>query len=75
MVEAPQEDHTVLYVCAIAAILFVLVLLCVLCHRKRRRRRRGVHRPLQLPVPSGSSRRPQHVCEELGERYASVDSV
>ncbi|KYB29011.1 Cubilin-like Protein [Tribolium castaneum] len=76
MVEAPQEDHTLVYVCAIAAILFVLVTLCVLCHRKRRRRRRGVHRPLQLPVPSAASRRPpHHVCEELGERYASVDSV
>lgn len=82
-VEAPKEDHTVLLICASVAVVVVLLTLCILCHRKRRRRRRGgggggvLHRPFQLPVPSGSTSRrtPQHVCEELGERFASVDSV
>ncbi|XP_045469321.1 cubilin isoform X2 [Harmonia axyridis] len=74
--DTPKEDHTLLLMGAIAAILIVLVTLCVICHRKRRRRRRGVHRPLQLPVPAGSSRRPPpRMCEELGERFATVDSV
>lgn len=61
----------------------VLVLgLCVWCHRKHRRRRRQIARLQRSTVgssrrqlsTSGSSRR-QHVCDELGERFASVDSV
>lgn len=76
VVEVPKEDYTVVVACTVAAIVAVLLALCIWCHRKRRRRRRGLHRPFQLPVPAGSSRRPpQHVCEELGERFASVDSV
>ncbi|KRT80064.1 CUB domain-containing protein, partial [Oryctes borbonicus] len=81
-VEVPKEDHTRLIAGIVAAVIIVLTMLFFLCHRKRRRRRRGanngggLHRPFQLPVPPGSSRRtPQHVCEELGERFASVDSV
>ncbi|CAH0553998.1 unnamed protein product [Brassicogethes aeneus] len=79
-VEEPPEDHSIVYVCVIGAILVVLGALCILCHRKRRRRRRlrggGIHHPLQMPAASTSSlRRPQQFCEELGERFASVDSV
>jgi Flp pilus assembly protein TadB len=56
--------------------------LCVWCHRKHRRRRRQLARFRRNTVGSsrrqlstgGSSRR-QHVCDELGERFASVDSV
>ncbi|KAF5284497.1 hypothetical protein FQA39_LY17032 [Lamprigera yunnana] len=74
--DAPKEDHTILTSCLIAAIVVVLLMLCVLCHRKRRRRQRRLQRPFPLPVPGASTRRPpQHVCEELGERFASVDSV
>ncbi|KDR22176.1 Cubilin [Zootermopsis nevadensis] len=61
----------------------VLVLgLCLWCHRKHRHRRRQIARLRRNTVgssrrqlsTSGSSRR-QHVCDELGERFASVDSV
>ncbi|KAJ8875793.1 hypothetical protein PR048_023692 [Dryococelus australis] len=61
----------------------VVIALCVWCHhRKRRRRRRHLARLRRNTV--GSSRRSlgstsgsrrQHVCDELGERFASVDSV
>ncbi|XP_017776055.1 PREDICTED: cubilin isoform X2 [Nicrophorus vespilloides] len=73
-VEEPPEDYTVLMASGVAALCILLLVLCILCHRKRRRRRRGgLHRPFQLPVPAGSSRHPpQH---DLGERFASVDSV
>lgn len=84
-VEAPPEDYTVLLASVGGALVAVLLTLCILCHRKRRRRRRGLHRPLPPPgvvVPGGSvagssrgPRPPQHVCDELGERFASVDSV
>ena len=76
-VEPPKKDHTVVVACSAAAMVAFILLLCVLCHRKRRRRRpNAIRRPFQLPIPAGSSRRqPQHVCEELGERFASVDSV
>lgn len=82
--DAPQEDYTVLIASVGAAVVAILLALCILCHRKRRRRRRGLHRPLPPAVPvssgtvAGSSRGPrppQHVCDELGERFASVDSV
>lgn len=84
-VDAPPEDYTVLFASVGAAVVATLLALCVLCHRKRRRRRRGLHRPLPPPAvavsastAAGSSRGPrppQHVCDELGERFASVDSV
>ncbi|XP_071055238.1 cubilin isoform X2 [Onthophagus taurus] len=79
-VELPKQDYTVLIWSSIALFLLLLLMTaCVACHRKRRKRRRRsqqLHRPFQLPIPAGSLRRqPQHVCEELGERFASVDSV
>lgn len=86
--EEPPKDYTILWVGLLIVTIMAMVTFCIVCHRKRKRRRRrrrgGLHRPLQLPVPSaaGSSTSlkrvpppPQHVCEELGERFASVDSV
>lgn len=85
-VDAAPVDYTIPIAASIGGFLIVLIALCVWCHRKRRRRRRGLHRPLPAPtaaIPSSagagsSGRRPpsrQHVCDELGERFASVDSV
>lgn len=90
-VEAPPEDYSLVLGCASAVLGVVLLTLCVICHRKRRRRRRsggasggGGGRPFQLPAPGGASasssihRRPPSVLQhqhDLGERYASVDSV
>lgn len=74
--ESQTSDHTIVIACSAAATVVVLLMFCILCHRKRRRRQRRLQRSLPLPIPGGSSRRPpQHVCEELGERFASVDSV
>ncbi|XP_018580100.1 tolloid-like protein 1 [Anoplophora glabripennis] len=75
--EPPRERIRMSWVCALAAIMLTLVLLCVICHRKRRRRRRrAVHRSIHVPAVPGTSRQPPlHFCEELGERFASVDSV
>ncbi|GLV44216.1 uncharacterized protein CBL_12488 [Carabus blaptoides fortunei] len=88
-VDVPPKDYTVPIVSVLSVCVTVLLALCVWCHRKRRRRRRGLHRPLPPPgscavaaaivsSASSSGRRPpsrQHVCDELGERFASVDSV
>ncbi|KAJ8981545.1 hypothetical protein NQ317_009804 [Molorchus minor] len=75
--EPPREHFRMSWICALAAILLTLVLLCIICHRKRRRRRRrAVHRSIHVPAVPGTSRQPPlHFCEELGERFASVDSV
>ena len=51
----------------------LLLLLCLLCQRRQHQRR---HRRHMLPggsVHSYSGH--QHVCDELGQRFASVDSV
>ncbi|XP_074039057.1 cubilin isoform X2 [Leptinotarsa decemlineata] len=75
--EQPREHIRTSWVIAVAAILLTLVLLCIICHRKRRRRRRrDLRRSLHVPAVPGTSRQPPiHFCEELGERFASVDSV
>lgn len=88
-VDAPPEDYTILLASVGAGAAFLLLLVCLLCHRKRRRRRRA-HRPLpsagSVLAAAGGSRSgtltsihppppPPHVCDELGERFASVDSV
>ncbi|XP_072386256.1 tolloid-like protein 1 isoform X2 [Diabrotica undecimpunctata] len=75
--EQPKERFRLSWLIAIVAILLTLVLLCIICHRKRRRRRRRtLHHSINVPAVPGTSRQPPiHFCEELGERFASVDSV
>ncbi|XP_056630783.1 tolloid-like protein 2 [Diorhabda sublineata] len=75
--EQSKEKFRLSWLIAIAVILLILVFLCIICHRKRRRRRRrALHRSINVPAVPGTSRQPPiHFCEELGERFASVDSV
>ncbi|KAL0275107.1 UNVERIFIED_CONTAM: hypothetical protein PYX00_003068 [Menopon gallinae] len=86
VVEAPVDAFLFLGVTLSAGLLAVLAL-CFWCHRKRRRRRRHLSQ-MRRRGPDGishlgSSRRQlssapgsiRHVCDEAGERFASVDSV
>lgn len=57
-------------VCAI----IVFFVLCVWCQRRQRRHLRHPHLS-RRHLPSPGSQRQQHVCDELGQRFASVDSV
>ncbi|XP_024085153.1 cubilin isoform X2 [Cimex lectularius] len=52
--------------------LLLIGLGCLLCRRLRSRRRRPHHLHLPRPPPPTSR---QRVCDELGQRFASVDSV
>ena len=81
IVEVPIDTFTLLGIALCVGAVLILGI-CIWCHRKRRRRRRQLARLRRSTVGSsrrqlstgGSSRR-QHVCDELGERFASVDSV
>ncbi|GLH08018.1 Cubilin homolog [Gryllus bimaculatus] len=82
LVEAPVDSFMLMGVVLCVAGALVLGI-CIWCHRKRRRRRRHLarlHRGGSSAAGSSHSRqlgnsRRQHVCDELGERFASVDSV
>ncbi|KAL1490915.1 hypothetical protein ABEB36_011588 [Hypothenemus hampei] len=80
-VEEPQTPFRLSWVAIMGAILLAIICLCVICHKKRRRRRereralrRSIHIP-QMAIPGTSRQQVPHFCEELGERFASVDSV
>lgn len=84
-VETPVDAFLFLGVTLCACSVAVLAL-CFWCHRKRRRRRRQLSQLRRGPESIshlGSSRRQlssapgsiRHVCDEAGERFASVDSV
>lgn len=49
----------------VGGFVFVLLVLCLWCRQRRH--------PRRLPTSPGTQR--QHVCDELGQRFASVDSV
>ncbi|XP_023718957.1 bone morphogenetic protein 1 isoform X3 [Cryptotermes secundus] len=81
IVEVPVDPFKLLGVALCVGGVLALGL-CVWCHRKHQRRRRQLARLRRNTIGSsrrqlstGSSNRRQHVCDELGERFASVDSV
>ncbi|XP_050295941.1 cubilin isoform X2 [Anthonomus grandis grandis] len=79
-IEETQTPFRLSWVVIMGAILLGLICFCVICHKKRRRRReremamrRSIHVPVAIP---GTSRQQvPHFCDDLGERFASVDSV
>lgn len=68
----PHVDRATLLAIVLVGLAILGLAACFWCHRKRRRRRRRQLRPRAVV---GSTTRRQHVCDELGERFASVDSV
>ncbi|XP_060525969.1 bone morphogenetic protein 1 isoform X2 [Cylas formicarius] len=80
--EEPQNPFRFSWLVMVGVVLLILVILCATCHRKRRRRlerqraiRRSIHIPVAIPGTSRQQQMPHHFCDELGERFASVDSV
>ncbi|XP_067008195.1 bone morphogenetic protein 1 [Anabrus simplex] len=81
-IEEPPVDTFMLMGVALCVAGVLVLIICIWCHRKRRRRRRHLTRlhrgntgSSRRQLGSSSSGRRQHVCDELGERFASVDSV
>ncbi|KAH0999211.1 hypothetical protein HUJ05_009553 [Dendroctonus ponderosae] len=79
-VEEPQTPFRMSWVVIMGAILLALICLCVIYQKKRRIRRereRAMRRSIHIPIaiPGTSRQQVPHFCDELGERFASVDSV
>ncbi|XP_073992493.1 cubilin isoform X2 [Rhodnius prolixus] len=72
IVEVAMEWFWPCVIGGVCGVVLVLVSACLVCRRLRPRRRRPHHLHLPRPPPPTSR---QHVCEELGQRFASVDSV
>ncbi|BES92181.1 CUB domain [Nesidiocoris tenuis] len=73
IVEVAMEWFWPSIIGGICGLLLVIGAVCVVCRRLRPRRPRRPRR-LHLPRPPPPTTR-QHVCDELGQRFASVDSV
>uniref|UniRef100_A0A8D8LJ60 Cubilin n=3 Tax=Cacopsylla melanoneura TaxID=428564 RepID=A0A8D8LJ60_9HEMI len=79
VVEVPLDIWFCSLMASLAASVVLTMVLCVWCMRRRSRNRRHHSRHLaRLHASPGSLRSlagQQHVCDELGQRFASVDSV
>ncbi|KAI5755333.1 hypothetical protein M8J77_016053 [Diaphorina citri] len=79
VVEVPVDLWFCSLVGGLAASVVLTMVLCVWCMKRRSRHRRHHSRHLaRLHASPGSLRSlagQQHVCDELGQRFASVDSV
>lgn len=80
VVEVPLDLWFCGMLATAGASLVLTLVLCVWCLRRRRSKHRRSHsqRLARLHASPGSLRSlagQQHVCDELGQRFASVDSV